>query len=217
MQLGESHLPVIAGIGPSYYLELPAIAAGCLSGGLHAVRKGFDAVGIVVLAIVTGLGGGILRDVILGHGPPLAFRRPSYLAVALASATFIFFASHIVHRILAWLKVLDAAALGFFGVVGAQQAMASSLPLASIVAVGLVCAVGGGVVRDVLSNDIPSLLAPGTLYATVAIAGILAYVVCADWMHTPRVVAESVAIATTITLRLLAQRHEWHGPMPRRA
>src|SRR3954470_10694849 len=115
----SSSLPAIGGIGPSWYIELPAIVSGALSGGAHGVRNGFDAVGIITLATVTGLGGGIIRDVILGHLPPLALANPRYLFAAMVAAMVAFFLARIVARADALLGFIDAAALGFFGTAGA--------------------------------------------------------------------------------------------------
>lgn len=211
----DSELPVIAGIGPSLYLELPAIVVGALSGGGHAVGKGFDATGVIVLAITTGLGGGILRDVLLGHLPPLALERPVYLQLAFVSAAVAFFFTRHVDRIQPLLTFVDAAALGFFGVVGAQQAIAHRLPFLGVLLVGVVCATAGGLLRDVLARDVPTLLAPGPLYATVAGLGVVVYFVIRIVLGRPRAWAEFAAIATTMVVRTLASWRKWHGPRPR--
>jgi uncharacterized membrane protein YeiH len=208
------NLAGLAAEGPSHYLELPSIAAGCLSGGAHAVRKGFDVIGIIVLSIVTSLGGGFLRDIVLGRTPPLALEKPVYLAVALVSAAITFFAAPAVARIEKALAFVDAASLGLFGTVGAQQALAHSLPLPSVIAVAVLTAVGGGVVRDMLSNDIPSILIPGPLHVTVTALGALAYVACFVWLRTSRAWAEAAAIGLTLVLRNLATWCDWHGPLP---
>lgn len=211
-----SSLPVFAGIGPSLYLELPAIVAGALSGGAHAVRKGFDVVGVAVLAVVTGLGGGILRDVLLGHLPPLALAKPTYLATALVSAAIACVAAPLIARGAKLLALVDAASLGFFGTVGAQQGLAANLPIASVVTIGALTAVGGGVLRDVLANDTPSMLAPGTLYVTVATMGVLLYVAIDHWLGAPRMWAEGAAVGFTVLLRHVATWRDWHGPLPLR-
>jgi uncharacterized membrane protein YeiH len=202
--------------GPSHYLELPAIAAGCLSGGAHAVRKGFDAIGVVVLSIVTGLGGGFARDLVLGHLPPLSLVKPIYLLVGIASAVVAFFASRAIARVEKLLTFIDAAALGFFATVGAQQALAASLPMASVIATAVICAVGGGVMRDVLSSDVPSILAPGQLYASVAAVGGLVYVTCDVWLGTSRPWAELAAVGITLLFRNVAVWRDWRGPLPLR-
>lgn len=212
-----SSLPVFGGIGPSLYLELPAIVAGALSGGAHAVRKGFDVVGVAVLAAVTGLGGGILRDVLLGHLPPLALAKPSYLVIALLSAAVACVAAPLIARAARVLALVDAASLGFFGTVGAQQGLAAQLPIASVVAIGVITAIGGGVLRDVLANDTPSLLAPGTLYVTVATLGVVLYVAVEHWLGAPRMWAEGAAVGFTLLLRHVASWRDWHGPLPRGA
>jgi uncharacterized membrane protein YeiH len=212
--LETSSLPPIGGIGPSWYIELPAIVSGALSGGAHAVCKGFDAVGVVTLAIVTGLGGGFIRDVILGHTPPVALATPSFLLAALLAGAVTFFLARSIARAELLLGFIDAAALGFFGTAGAQQALAANLPPLSVVFVGVVSAIGGGILRDVLANDVPAILAPGTLHATVAAIGVSAYVILIRWVHSSRLVAEAAAIGITLVFRRLATWGEWHGPVP---
>lgn len=210
-----SALPVIAGLGPSLYLELPAILAGSLSGAAHAVRKGFDASGIFALATATGLGGGILRDLVLGHTPPLAFIKPSYLHTALASAIIAFFFARAIARIEKLLQFIDALALGFFATVGAQQALAAHLSPLGVVFIGVLTAIGGSVLRDLLSNEVPVVLTPSTLYATVAALSVIAYAALRLGLHTHRIWAETAAIGTSVLLRQLAASRDWRLPPPR--
>lgn len=210
-----SGLPVIGGFGPSIYLELPAIFAGCLSGGAHALRKNFDASGIFAIAIATGLGGGILRDVALGHTPPLALVKPIYLHTALGSAILAFFFARVIARLEKLLQFIDALSLGFFATVGAQQAISAHLSPLGILLIGVTTAIGGSVLRDLLSNEIPIVLTPSTLYATVAAVSVVIYCALRLWLETPRVWAEVSAIASSVVLRHVAATRNWRLPPPR--
>src|SRR5262245_4673413 len=115
--LPELHVP------PTLLLELPAIVAGSLSGGGHAVAKKLDGVGVVALAIATGLGGGIIRDVLLSTGPPLALTQSAYLVTAFIGAVAAFFFSGYLARARPLLKIIDALALGIFATAGAERAL----------------------------------------------------------------------------------------------
>src|SRR4051812_22572938 len=148
-------LPSIYGIDPALYIELPAIFVGGVSGGVHAARRGFDFVGVLALTIATGIGGGIVRDVLLGVGPPVALTHGRYLVAVAAAAIVAFVFAHAVTRIRGVLAMIDALSLGFFGVAGTDRALAVGLPLPGVVLLGVLAAVGGSVVRDVLSNEIP--------------------------------------------------------------
>lgn len=214
MQDVSRDLPEIVGISPSLYLELPAIFAGSLSGAAHGARKGFDAVGMVVLAIASGLGGGLLRDIAIGHTPPLVLARPIYLLAALVSVLVAFLFARWLSHADPVLEVIDSLALGFFGTAGAQQALAAGIPLPGIICLGTLTAVGGSVIRDVLSNDIPVLLLPGPLYAIVAALGVCVYLVGSLALKMRPVSAELCAIGFTLVLRRLVLWRGWHSPKP---
>lgn len=207
-------LPSIHGVDPSMYLELPAIAVGAFSGGAHAADRGFDYVGVAVLAIATGLGGGMMRDVLLSVGPPLALMSTRYLVTVGAAAVVAFLFARHVSRVRLLLDGIDALSLGFFGIAGVDRALAVGLPTPGAVVVGVITAVGGSVIRDVLANETPSLMLPGNLYATPAALGIVSFLVMVGPLHFGRAVAAPLAITTTCALRLLSVHLGWKGPTP---
>ena len=136
-------------------LELTGIFAFGLSGALMAIRRDFDVVGIATLAVLTALGGGIARDLVLGATPPLAFTRWEYLVVPLVAAASALVAHPQLERLSRSLLVCDAAGLGLFCVSGTVAALDHGLaPLAAAV-LGLTTAVGGGVLRDVIARETP--------------------------------------------------------------
>lgn len=207
-------LPTIHGVGPSMYLELPAIIVGGMSGGVHAVQKDFDAVGVVVLAIATGLGGGLMRDMILSVGPPLVLLNPRYLYAVTAAALVAFFFAPQFARLKKLTEFIDALSLGFFGIAGAERAIALGIPSPGALMLGVITAVGGSVARDVLANETPELLRPGSLYATPVLFGVAGYVVLEHLHVVHGFVAAFLSIGTICVVRLAALWRGWHAPRP---
>jgi len=195
-------------------LDLAAVLVGGLSGALLAERKGFDIVGVVALAIAAALGGGILRDILLQQGPPVALQDPRYLLTALGAAAIGFLAPAKVRGMQRALSVVDALNLGVFAVVGALKALLAGLsPVASIF-LGVVTAVGGGVTRDLLAGDAPAIFHRGELYAVVAALGSALYV--GLWhLEIARPASALIAIIAIFVLRLLAAELGWEAPRPR--
>jgi uncharacterized membrane protein YeiH len=139
-------------------LDLIGVFAFAISGGLLAVRKGFELVGVTSLALVTALGGGVARDLLLGATPPTAFSEVLYLVVALAAAAVVFLGHWMITRTLnRAVLIFDAAGLGLFCVTGAIKASTLGASLVGAILIGVISAAGGGIIRDVLANEPPSL------------------------------------------------------------
>ncbi|MFF2524786.1 trimeric intracellular cation channel family protein [Streptomyces liangshanensis] len=193
-------------------LDLAGIFVFAISGALLAVRKNFDVFGMAVLAEVTALGGGLLRDVVIGAVPPAAFTDLGYFSTPLVATALVFFLHPEVERIQGAVNVFDAAGLGLFCVTGTTKAYDHGLGLTASAALGLATAVGGGVLRDVLANEVPSLLRwDRDLYAVPAIvgAGVVAVCIRFDALNG---VTSGVAVVTAFALRLLAMRFHWRAP-----
>ncbi len=153
-------------------LDLVGIFVFAISGALLAVRKNFDVFGIAVLAEVTALGGGLFRDLVIGAVPPAAFTDLGYFVTPLFATALVFFLHPHVERLQTGVNVFDAAGLGLFCVAGTTKAYDYGLGLTASACLGLATAVGGGVLRDVLANEVPSLLRwDRDLYAVPAIVG----------------------------------------------
>ncbi|MEU3508150.1 trimeric intracellular cation channel family protein [Streptomyces longwoodensis] len=193
-------------------LDLVGIFVFAISGALLAVRKNFDVFGIAVLAEVTALGGGLFRDLVIGAVPPAAFTDLGYFLTPLLAALLVFFLHPEVERIQAGVNVFDAAGLGLFCVAGTTKAYDHGLGLTASAALGLATAVGGGVLRDVLANEVPSLLRwDRDLYAVPAIVGATMVALCLRYgVLTP--LASGLAAVTAFALRLLAMRCHWRAP-----
>ncbi len=197
-------------------LDLAAIFAFGVSGALLAVRKRFDIVGLVILAEATAIGGGIVRDLILGDTPPVAFQRVEYLLVPLGAALVVFFAHPAFERLLTLVLVFDAAGLALYAVAGTAKAEAFGLGGPASIGVGVITAVGGGVLRDVLAKDTPVVLRDdSTLYAIPAFLAAVVVATTRDFgVYGPLVAFGAVTFA--FGLRVLAMWRGWRAPTPRR-
>lgn len=196
-------------------LDLAGIFVFALSGGSLAVRKGFDAVGIVALAIVTALGGGLVRDVLIGDLPPVALRGQALLVAPLVAAGIVLVAHSVVERMERPVLVFDAGGLALFCVVGTTRALDAGLGALAAVLLGTVTAVGGGVLRDVLAREVPTIFrTDSALYAIPAALGATATAVVWELDLFGAVAATAVAVAV-FALRVLAMRFGWGAPTAR--
>jgi uncharacterized membrane protein YeiH len=161
----------VPGVNPTLVLVLSLIGVFVfgLSGGMEGVRAKLDLFGAITLAVVVGIAGGTIRDILIGI-PPATFRDWRYLAVAGGAGLIAPFAHPAIARLRGWVDVLDAAGLGLFCVVGADTALAHHLGFADCVILGAVTGIGGGILRDVLVREIPAILRGG-FYAIPALCG----------------------------------------------
>ncbi|MFI9605356.1 MULTISPECIES: trimeric intracellular cation channel family protein [Streptomyces] len=193
-------------------LDVVGIFVFAISGALLAVRKNFDVFGIAVLAEVTALGGGLFRDIVIGAVPPAAFTDLGYFLTPLFAALVVFFLHPHMERIQTAVYVFDAAGLGLFCVAGTTKAYAYGLNLTASATLGMATAVGGGVLRDVLANEVPSLLRwDRDLYAVPAIVGATMVVLCIHY-DALNPFTSGLAVVTAFVLRLLAMRYHWRAP-----
>ena len=203
---------VIFNVGLEEALDLIGTFVFGVSGALLAVRKHFDVVGMLVLAELTALGGGIVRDLILGATPPASFTDGWYLLVPVLAAAVTFFAHMQIARIQLAMLVFDAAGLGLFCVSGTAKALSFGLGPVQAVALGVLTAVGGGILRDVLANDVPTVMrADSTLYAVPALLGAI-IVALAHGMHIYGPLIAGLAAILTFALRVVALRYQWRMP-----
>lgn len=190
-------------------LEHAGIFIFAMSGALVAARLGLDIFGLVVLGLITGLGGGVTRDIILGIHPPAAFDNWGYLLSATAAAVLVFFESGRVGRRERPILLLDAVGLSLFCVTGAIAGVDAGLGVLPSSLLGLVTAVGGGAMRDVLSNRVPVIF-QGDLYALPALLGAVLAAVIATRGWPP--VLLCAASATCLVWRLAAIHRGWSAP-----
>lgn len=194
-------------------LDLLGVAVFAVTGALTASRKQMDIVGFGLLATVTAIGGGTLRDLALGAQPVFWVREPIYVAVCIGVAVVVFFTAHIPEsrfRLLLW---LDALGLSFFCVAGADKAIEAGTGWFIAVVMGVITATFGGVVRDVLGGEIPVILRK-EIYATAALAGAAVFV----GLFAAGIaggLAAFAGFAVCLTIRGLALQRGWSLPVYR--
>lgn len=186
-----------------YTLDLIGVAVFGISGALAAGRKSLDLLGVVVIAVVTAIGGGTIRDVLLGRHPVFWVADPNYLVVIIVAALATVAYTRFRRPPQNTLVIADALGLGLFAVGGAQITEGLGHSGLIIVLMGTITGVAGGVIRDVLSAEIPLILRRGNIYATAAIAGTAAYL----WLGMAGVATQTAALlgmAIVVGLRLAA-------------
>lgn len=194
-------------------LDLIGVFVFALSGALAAVRSRLDIFGVVVVAAVTALGGGIVRDTLLGQNPPYSLRHWPYLAVPICAAALVFRWHPQVARARKLVLVMDAAGLGLFTVTATQMSLDSGLGVVAACTIGLVTGIGGGVIRDVLLRQIPVVL-QREIYAVAALIG--AALVClgraVHQLHAPWLIATAMVV---FAVRIVALLRHWSAPTAR--
>jgi uncharacterized membrane protein YeiH len=193
-------------------IDFSGVLAGALGGALEAKQNRsyqFDFVGVLGLGVISALGGGITRDVLLQHGPPLAFTDVRYLVIALGGAAIGLVSrsrlgAHL-GKLLVW---IDAAALGLFAVAGSTRALAAGLSFLPALVLGIITAVGGGSLRDVFSGRTPKVFERGEPYAVVAAFASVVFLV-SDRMTGNAKLATSLGLAAGFAFRAAALRFKW--------
>ncbi|MDQ5977123.1 MAG: hypothetical protein QG602_95 [Verrucomicrobiota bacterium] len=199
---GSFALPVLFDLGATF--------AFALSGALAAIKRHYDIVGVLALALVTGLGGGLIRDgLFLAQGPTPLLTNPHYLeAVVLAALCGVFFGNRI-HRFARLIPIVDALGLGAYAAFGVQKSLLAGLAAPAAILVGLVNAVGGGVLRDLLCREEPLVFKPGQFYFLIALGGAVVFLfgtTVLGWSANQSAVA---AVALTFVLRILTITFNW--------
>ena len=186
----------------AYAIEMAGVGVFAISGALAAGRKSLDLLGVVVIATVTSIGGGTLRDVLLNRAP-FWLHDPLFISVIAACALATVVVVRFVPPPEKLLQLADALGLALFAIAGARIAEQAQLPGTTVVVMATVTAVFGGVLRDVLCAEIPMILRKGNIYATAVIAGASLYVLLQDF-GCPREIATAIGMAAIAVLRIAA-------------
>ena len=194
------------------WLDLLGTFVFGISGALVAVRRGLDIFGITVLSVAAGLAGGMIRDMLLGATPPTALEDPRYLLTALAAAACAFWGHRFLARLSKPVMMLDALGLGFFAVAGCGKALVFELDPLPAVLLGVLTAVGGGVVRDLLIVETPRVLRE-EIYALAAMIG-AALVVAGAALGLSESWTAGTGVVATFTIRVISVRRGWRAPRP---
>jgi uncharacterized membrane protein YeiH len=196
-----------------YILDLLGTVAFAASGALAGVRKGMDLLGVIVLGIVTATGGGVMRDVLLNDTPPFCFKNELYLYLAVAASIVVFVTPRSFERMNRAMLLLDALGLGTFLVIGTTKALSFHFGFMGAVMMGVMTATAGGLVRDLLSNQIPLILQREIYASACVVGGSLLY-----FLHntdTPSWVNLTVSALTVILIRGTAVVRGWQLPRGR--
>ncbi|TVP58951.1 MAG: trimeric intracellular cation channel family protein [Gemmatimonadales bacterium] len=205
--------PPIAGGARSLTTELSAlllvdllgVGVFAISGALAALRKEMDLLGVLVIAAVTALGGGTVRDLLLDRHPVVWVTEPGYLYMALAAAIATVIYTRFREAPQSSLAIADALGLGFFVIAGARLTVEMGYTGVIVVLMGTTTGVVGGVIRDILSAQVPLILRKGELYATTAIAGATAYLVLLG-LGVIEGLSAAIGMVTVVGLRFAAIR-----------
>ncbi len=198
---------------PLVVLDLTGIFFFAVAGALVAVRKNLDLFAALVLGGITGLGGGFIRDVLIGATPPAALTDWRYLLVPVLAGLLTFAFHPAVSRLERVVTLFDAFGLAVFCVTGALKAVEFGLGPVPAALMGMVTGIGGGMIRDVLVGSVPVIF-EGVLYATPALAG-AAVAVLLDRAGLPFLVVAAAGFSTCLTWRLLALVRGWRAPLPK--
>jgi uncharacterized membrane protein YeiH len=193
-----------------HVLLLMAVTAQAMTAALAAGRRSMDWFGVGMLGSVTALGGGSLRDMLLGHYPLLWVENPSYLLLTAGAALITIMIARFVHRLHLAFLVLDAIGLVVFTIAGCNVALQMHESLSIVIVAGMITGCAGGVLRDILCNDVP-LLFRSELYASVSVVTGAIYV-AALGLGLNHDIATALAFAVGLSFRLLAIRFKWEMP-----
>jgi uncharacterized membrane protein YeiH len=191
-------------------LDLAGTFVFALSGALAGVNRRLDFFGVMVLSFTAANFGGIIRDLLIGAVPPAAIRDWRYLAVSLAAGVLTFFWSGVIERLRGSVLMYDAGWLALFAVAGTQKALAAGLNPVMAALLGMVTGIGGGMIRDVLLSEVPTVLR-SEVYALAALAG-AAVVVAGHMLHLPSAIVAVAGAAFCFAIRMLALGRGWRLP-----
>jgi len=210
LEVSLDKLPEVENLSLLYTLDLVGTAAFAASGALAGIRRKMDLFGVMVLGLVTAIGGGTLRDLLLGDSPPFCFKNETYLYLAMAVSLLTFALYRHLSSMRQPLLFFDAIGLGTFVVIGTEKALQFETGALSAVLLGVMTATAGGMIRDILADQVPLILCK-EVYASACLAGGV-LLVGLHQIAAPRSVALLSAAGLVILVRLLAIRFDWALP-----
>lgn len=192
------------------WIDLGATFAFALTGALAGIKRDYDIVGVFFLALISGIGGGLIRDgLFLQEGVTPLLTNPNYLYVIMTAALVGIVMGERVNHFNRVIAMVDAVGLGAYACFGVQKSLMAGLGPTAAVFVGVVNAVGGGLVRDVITREEPLTFRPGQFYVLVAFAGAVMFVVLAVQSGIAATTAAFISIALTFLFRMLAIIFNW--------
>jgi len=193
-----------------FILDLCGTFFFAVSGAMVAIKKKMDLFGIIVLGTVTALGGGTLRELFLGNFPPFVFQQDLYFYIALGGSLFTFLFVEQLQRIHSIVLLADALGLGTFVTIGVTKALAAGITPTGAVILGAISAVAGGMIRDIMAQEIPYVLNKD-FYAATCVLGGTAYILLEKigLARQPKMTTTTILV---VCLRILAIRYSWQLP-----
>ena len=195
------------------WIDLAAVGVGAFAGALFAIfNKRFDLIGVIAIAILTGLGGGLIRDLLLASGRPSGMQDKYIITVLVAVALALFLGRwYLALRSLGerTMAILDSLAMGFFAVAGTYKALLFNASILVAVLLGVITAVGGGILRDIVARRTPAIFTGGPLYATATALGSLLFAIL-DRIDLNRDLAVALTVSTIFTIHMLSIRFRLH-------
>ncbi len=196
-----------------YLLDLMGTVAFAISGALAGVRKNMDLYGISVLSLVTAVGGGTIRDLLVGRIPPFIFRDYNYIVLSLLSALLVFFFYRKVEKGYNTLLIMDALGLGVFTVIGVKVGIDYNIGFIGAIFMGVMTGTVGGMIRDILQGEIPLVLRK-EVYASACLLGGVVYLILYKALGY-HFITVLVSILVVFTLRMIAIWRNWSLPKPK--
>jgi len=186
-----------------------------VSGAMVAVRKQMDVFGVIVLSMVTAIGGGTVRDLLIARTPNFWIQDPTYIYLAIIAGLIPFIAYHAVERGMTALVFFDAVGLGAFTVIGAWLGIQAEVAGIAVVVLATLTGIGGGIMRDVLAREVPIVLRE-EIYASASIAGATVFFFAMRG-GLPVDVAAPVTVVLVVLIRMLSHAYDWELPHPKHA
>ncbi len=193
--------------------DIVGTMAFAMLGALSGIYKKLDVFGILILALATAVGGGIIRDVVISNTPPMAFRNPLYVEVSIAGAVIVMLGRRYLECFTKTIQICDAIGLGSFAAAGANMAMSCGYyNVLTVTFLSVVTAVGGGVIRDIFIQELPGVFYK-EIYATASLLGALGFYFAYPYAGPDA--AMYICFGVTTGLRLAALHYHWDLPVPR--
>ncbi|UKJ08687.1 trimeric intracellular cation channel family protein [Solitalea lacus] len=198
---GTYQLPIL--------FDLLATFLFAFSGSVKAINMKYDFIGVFILAMVTSTGGAVIRDILLQHGPPAILLDYRYIVMVLLAGTAGMYFYKFNNKMEFTTSVVDAISLGMYAVFGTQKAIAMDLGLFAAFIIGFINAVGGGLIRDLLTKEEPKLFKPGHYYSVASIVAIIIFLILGAGFKINAQIAAIVAIGASFLFRFSALKFNW--------
>lgn len=192
------------------WFDLGAVGLLSMSGAIVAMKRGYDVVAVVALSLITGVGGSLIRkSIFIQQGPPAATTDPRYIQIALMGALIGGLLGDRIHYFRRMIAGVDALALGAFSVFGVQKSLGAGLSVPVAMLVGVINAAGGGLLRDVITNEEPLVFRPGQFYVLVALTAATLFVVLTVQLGLAPMTSARIVIGATCVFRVLTILFNW--------